>query len=106
MLHCMPVRSCKVTIQDMDGVAHSVSVTASTLYEAVALGLASLRGEDWVAGVADGPNTVTVAVTNVPVEHHVSMKDFRAWLDRPPRSPRDVATRARIRELLGMNGSR
>lgn len=100
----MGVRACKVTIQDMDGVAHTVSVTASTLYEAVALGLASVRGEEWVAGIAEGPNTITVAVTNVPVEHHVSMKDFRTWLERPARSPRDVATRARIREVLGMNG--
>src|SRR5579875_706143 len=98
----MAVRSCKVTIQDMDGVAHTVSVTAYTLYAAVGLGLASLRGEDWVAGIADAQNTVTVAGTVVSVEHHVSMKDFRAWLDRPPRSPRDVGARARSREILGL----
>ena len=28
----MPVRSCRVTIQDMDGVSHTVEVTAATLY--------------------------------------------------------------------------
>lgn len=97
----MSVRSCRVTIRDLDGIDHTVHVTASTLYEAVALGLASLRGEEWVAGVAEGPNTVSVAVTNVAVEHRVAMKDFRAWLDRPPRSPRDVAQRVRVREILG-----
>jgi hypothetical protein len=32
----MPVRSCRVTIKDMDGVKHTVEVTAETLYEAVA----------------------------------------------------------------------
>ena len=37
----MPVRSCKVTIQDMSGVSHTVEVTAATLYEAVALGMAA-----------------------------------------------------------------
>lgn len=101
----MPVRSCRVTIRDLEGVDHTVQVTASTLYEAVALGLASLRGDDWVAGVADGPNTISVAVTDVSAEHRVAMKDFRAWLERPPRSPRDVTQRARVREILGLDAS-
>jgi hypothetical protein len=37
ILALMPVRSCRVTIQDMDGVSHTVEVTATTPYEAVAL---------------------------------------------------------------------
>ena len=35
----MPVRSCKVTVKDMDGVNYTVEVTAGSLYEAVALGI-------------------------------------------------------------------
>jgi hypothetical protein len=97
----MPVRSCRVTIRDLDGVDHTAQVTAATLYESVALGLAALRGDDWVAGGTDGLDVVRVAVTDIPVEHAVAMKDFRAWLDRPARSPRGVAERARIREILG-----
>ena len=31
----MQVRSCRVTIRDIDGIAHTVEVTASTVYEAV-----------------------------------------------------------------------
>jgi len=38
-------RSCRVTITDMEGVAHTVEVTAASLFEAVALGLVALRGE-------------------------------------------------------------
>ena len=44
----MSACSCKVTIRDMEGVDHSVEVTASTLYEAVALGIAAIRSDDWV----------------------------------------------------------
>ena len=33
----MPVRSCRVTIQDTEGISHTVEVTAASLYEAVAL---------------------------------------------------------------------
>jgi hypothetical protein len=47
----MAVRSCKVTIKDLDGVAHTVDVTASTLYEAVALGMADIRIEERANGI-------------------------------------------------------
>ena len=62
-----------------------------------------LRCREWTAGGTDGLNTVRVAVTNVPVEHAVAIKDFRAWLERPARSPRDVVQRARVREIPGLS---
>src|ERR1700746_2189771 len=57
----MSVRSCRVTIQDMDGVSHTVEVTAATLYEAVAQGLAAIRGNEWVAEIVEGFNFVKVS---------------------------------------------
>lgn len=67
----MSVRTCEVTIKDLDGVAHTIDVTASTLYEAVALGMAAVRSEEWANGIAMGLNSVKVQVTNVPVQHEV-----------------------------------
>src|SRR5215472_5710623 len=84
----MAVRSCRVTIRDLEGVAHNVEVTAESLYEAVAQGLAALRRSDWVAGFQQG--IVKVSVADVRVVHEVRLKDFTEWLDRPGRSPRDV----------------
>lgn len=98
----MPARSCRVTIKDMDGTDHTVSVTASSLYEAVALGLASLRGEEWVAGIAAGMNTVRVTAVTVPVEHSVRLKNFQQWIERHGGTPREVADRSRIRKILGL----
>jgi hypothetical protein len=98
----MSVRSCRVTIQDMDGVSHTVEVTAATLYEAVAQGLAAIRGNEWVAGVAQGLNVVKVSVADVRVEHTVKLMDFTKWLDRTGGSPREVSDRHRIRSILGM----
>lgn len=98
----MPVRSCRVTLRDMEGVEHTVQVTASTLYEAVALGLASFRAEEWVGGIPEGIQPVKVCVTNVPVEHSVCMRDFKAWVLSEGRTPRDKASRHRVREILGM----
>jgi hypothetical protein len=98
----MPVRSCRVTIRDMEGVDHCVEVTARTLYEAVALGLWSVAGDEWVSGIAQGLNVVHVCVTDVPVEHRVRLQEFNAWLKREGGSPRETADRRRIREILGL----
>src|SRR4030088_269413 len=97
----MSVRTCKVTIQDMEGVSHTVEVTAETLYEAVALGMAAIRTDDWVTGIAQGLNPVKVRVTNVAVEHEVRLMDFTKWLDRTGGSPREMTERKRIRSILG-----
>ena len=44
-------RLYRVTVDDLEGGKHSVEVTASTLYEAVALGLAEIRGQDWAGEI-------------------------------------------------------
>ena len=86
----------------MQGVDHTVQVTAGTLYEAVALGLASIRTDEWVEGIPEGLNAVMVSVRNVPVEHSVPLKDFNAWLKKEGGSPRETSARRRIREILGL----
>jgi len=42
----MAACSCRVTITDLEGVSHTVEVTATTLYEAIALGFVALREND------------------------------------------------------------
>ena len=74
----MGLKSCRVTIEDMEGVAHSVEVTAATLFEAVALGLKQIRGIEWVEGIAGGFNTVRVAVKNVQIEHEVTVGNLQS----------------------------
>lgn len=97
----MQVRSCRVTIRDIDGISHTVDVTASSLYEAVAQGLAALRRHDWVAGIPQEPHVV-VSVANVRVDHEVKMADFQRWLGKSSGSPREVIDRQRARAILGM----
>jgi hypothetical protein len=90
----------------MDGVAHTVEVSAATLYEAVAQGLATIRRNEWVAGVAQGVNVVKVSVADVRVEHEVKLMDFTKWVDRTGGSPREMSDRQRIRAILGMPTAR
>jgi hypothetical protein len=102
----MTTRACRVTIQDLDHVSHTVEVTASTLYEAVAQGLAAIRGKEWVAGVEQGIGVVKVSVSEVRVEHEVKLADFTKWLETRGRSPREVTQRQKVREILGMGVGR
>lgn len=102
----MPARSCRVTVEDMDGIVHSVQITASSLYEAVAQGLAALSANEWVASIAHGNNIVKVSVENVRVEHTVRLADFTKWLDKTGGSPREVSERHRIRAILGLGVTR
>ena len=97
----MAVRSCSITVQDLEGVAHTVEVTAESLYEAIAQGLAALQRSDWVAGFQQG--IVKVSVADVQVEHQVKLTDFTKWLERTnASSPREMIQRQRLRTILGM----
>ncbi len=90
----------------MKGVSHTAEVTASTLYEAVAQGLAAIQGEEWVGEIAQGLNVVKVSALPVRVEHEVKLMDFTKWLERKGGSPREVSDRHRIRSILGMQATR
>jgi hypothetical protein len=96
----MSVRSCRVTIRDLEGIEHSAEVTAETLYEAVALGLRAIRQNSWAENI--GPNfTIRVLARDTPVEHTVEFRAFHKWLEQQGRSPREITARARVREILG-----
>jgi hypothetical protein len=99
------VRSCRVTIKDMQDVSHTVEVTAESLYEAVALGLKAIRGRDWVEGLPD-QFKVGVSVSEIPVRHFVEMKEFNAWIAREGGKPRDLVQRKRARKILGLPETR
>jgi hypothetical protein len=96
----MEIRSCRVTIADMDGVAHTVEVMAARLFEAVALGLKQLQGNEWVAGIGRPMDMVTVAVKSVPGEHHVRIGEFTKWLERSGITPAEVTRKRKVREIL------
>ena len=97
----MSLRHCKVTIRDHAGIDHAVDVTASTLFEAVALGISAIRTDEWTTDIPQGL-CVQVQVTNVAVKHEVRVRDFLAWLERASGSPREVSDRKRIKTILVM----
>jgi hypothetical protein len=98
------LKACTVVIHDLNETAHSLDVTAETLYEAVAQALATVRGQDWVGEIGRGLTTVTVKVRNPEVTHIVKIQDFENWLNRGCKSPKETALKAKLRDMLGKGG--
>jgi len=94
------LRTCKVTGRDIDGAEHTVEVSAESLYEAIARGLAAFRSAGWAGKIGHGQTTITVLIKQPEVEHKVRMRDFEAWLESNGRSPAEMALKYRLRELL------
>jgi hypothetical protein len=84
----------------MDGIEHSVQVSADSLYEAIALGLRALHRNSWTGEIPKGLNGVTVSQLNPAVEHTVQMKVFQNWLAKKGGSPSERSARAKIKEIL------
>jgi hypothetical protein len=98
----MPAQSCRVTIRDPKGIEHTAEVTADSLYEAIALGLKAIRESSWVEGIAQN-FAIRVLARDTPVEHTVEFCAFSKWLEQRGRTPREIITKSRIREILGLS---
>jgi hypothetical protein len=97
----MTVRTCRVSCQDLADVEHTVEVTASSLYEAIAQALRIFRENEWVNDIGHGRTLFKVRVKQPEIEHQVMMKDFEQWLNSSAKSPADMALKSHARELLG-----
>jgi hypothetical protein len=97
----MLLRTCKVSVTDIQDVEHSLEVTAATLYEAVATALAALQQDNWVGQIGQGLTTVSVIVQQPPIRHEVKIKDFLSWLGRQGGSPAEIILRDKLRKMLG-----
>src|SRR5437762_1581846 len=96
----MAIRTCLVSCCDLNGIEHTVEITAGTLYEAVAQALQIFRGNDWVGEIGQGLTTVKVVVKQPPVAHHVRIKDFERWLETQGKTPAEMSLKARVRDLV------
>jgi hypothetical protein len=96
----VPLRSCLVSFTDSRGVQHSVEVTAETLFDAAALGVAVLRKDGWIdQGFAVGTK-LRVDVREPATSHTVTLSQVERWLDGATSSPNERVRKDRLRELL------
>lgn len=84
---------------DYRGIRHSVDVTAETLYEAAAAGIAALKREDWGEPIAPG-TPIEVQVREPVVTHRLTLAQIRQWCEGVAVSPDEVIKRQRVRGLI------
>jgi hypothetical protein len=94
------LKTCTVNCRDLQGVEHSVSVTAETLFAAVAKALAVFRTEGWVEEIGKGMTSLRITVTNPTFTHEVRMQEFENWLERSSGRPAEMVLRNKMRALL------
>jgi hypothetical protein len=91
------LRSCRVSYQDLEGIKHSVEVTAETLYEAAVLGMRALQVSGWM----DAPNLMIDVTVRAPeTTHTIRNAALAAWLSCAGKSPREQVLKSRLRELV------
>jgi hypothetical protein len=87
---------CIVSYVDMDGLKHTVEVEAGSMYEAAALSIQSFRKHDiYPAGLAELNVEIRSSIT-----HTLTVRQLEDWLKVSPRTPKEMATKERLRSLL------
>jgi hypothetical protein len=93
--------TCRVSFTDGANITHTVTVSASSLYEAAALGVAEFKRSGF-AFTSIGPATrLTIAVEPPATKHELSVGKLQAWLETNGKTPREQATKVTLRQLLG-----
>ena len=93
--------TCRVSFDDGAGITHTVSIAASSLYEAAALAIAEFKKSGFALAEV-GTATRLKVVVEAPTEtHELTVARLQAWLDSSAKSPREQSVKVRLRQLLG-----
>ncbi len=90
-------KCCRVSFEDSERIRHSVEVEADSLFEAAVVALARFRSADVGVGLAA---TFDVAVSEPVITHTIRLARVRAWLESGGRTPKEQATKVRLRGML------
>src|SRR5260370_37919444 len=91
----------RVSFTDSAGVTHTVSVSASSLYEAAALGIAEFRRCGFAEAMVGPVTRLRVAVEARATTHELTVAKMRAWLASSGKTPKVHATRVNLWEQIG-----
>jgi hypothetical protein len=95
-LEVVGVRRCRVSVTDLNGTTHSVSVHAETLFEAAAAAVGAFRQEPWAAEALTPNAVLRVEVQPPPIVHDVALKAVDRWVNGPTVSPSQRSAKRRV----------
>jgi hypothetical protein len=90
-----------VSFEDGAGVTHTVSVAASSLYEAAVLAIAEFKRCGFAIAHVGPATRLKVAVDPPATVHELNVARVQAWLEASAKSPREQAVKVRLRQALG-----
>ena len=96
----MSSSSCRVSLTDTTGVTHTVSVVASSLYEAAALGIAEFRRCGFAEAIVGPATRLKVAVESPATMHELTVAKLQSWLESSGKTPREPAIKVNLRQVL------
>jgi hypothetical protein len=94
------VMRCKVLFTDSEGTEHAVEVEAETLYDAVGLAIARFHAAPPGMLCVTPRSRFVVEVRQPTTTHTVDYAAFAKWMNERFGPPRDLAIRAKLKELL------
>jgi hypothetical protein len=92
--------TCRVSFEDGAGVTHTVSVAASSLYEAAALAVAEFKPCGFAMATVGPATRLKVAVKVPATVHELNVSRLQAWLESSAKTPREQAVKVKLRQLL------
>jgi hypothetical protein len=88
-----------VSFTGPSGLRHSVEVTAESIYEAAALGVAVLKNSGWSEAIAPGTE-LEVQVREPATSHRLTVQQIHRWCDGVTVSPDETMKKRRLKQLL------
>lgn len=85
--------TCRVSFDDGAGMTHTVSVSASSLWEAAVLGLCGIQKIRLRVRYRGPGHQVKVAVEAPTTMHELSVGKLQAWFDSSGKTPRKQASK-------------
>ena len=96
----VPSRSCIVSFTDSLGIEHSVHVSATSLFEAAALGIGEFRKSGFTE-INIGPSTrLSVKIKMPETSHVVSVGKLVDWLKGSGKNPSEQILKNRLRTIV------
>ena len=91
----------KISFTDGAGVMHTVTVAASSLYEAAALAVVEFKRCGFAFAQVGSGTRLQVAVEAPATMHELTVAKLQTWLDANGKTPREQAQKVTLRQLLG-----
>jgi hypothetical protein len=87
-----------VSLTDPEGITHSVTVPAESLFEAAAAAVTAFRQEGWAVDALTPAAVLRVEVQPPPISHDVPLRAVDRWLNAPTQGPQDRTVRRQATE--------